>query len=453
MNETKTELKRELGLFTCVLLVIGNIIGVGIFTTPGEIARDLPSAGWILIAWSVGGLLAMAGALTYAELGAMIPKAGGNYVFLKEAYGPLWGFLYGWAYTLVTSSGTIALLAIGFGEYLGIATGTPVSKFFSITVVLVLTLLNMRDVKLGAGLMDIITSTKIVAMFALVVFGFILGNGQTSHFSPLFTGETSLVFKAIGAALVPMAFAYSGWNSTVFVAEEVKNPGRLIPLSMIFGTLATALIYILMNAIYLYAVPLQNIIGSETVADLAARNLFGEGAAVLIKLLVATSVLGCLSATMLTNPRTTFALARDGYFFKFTAKVHEKFRTPSGAILFSGLWACFLILMGDFKQILRFLSVPLVIIGTMTVFSIFVFRWKKPEINRPYRCWGYPFTPALYVLISIFMLYATFLERRYTMPIGFGGFSVDVPVWLTGIGIFIMGVPVFYVWRRFRHID
>lgn len=443
-----TELKRELGLFTCILLVIGNIIGVGIFTTPGEIARDLPSAGWILLAWTVGGFLAMFGALTYAELGAMYPKAGGNYVFLKQAYGPLWSFLYGWAYTLVTSAGTIALLAIGFGEYLGIPTGTGPSKLFSITVVVVLTLLNVRDVKLGAGVMDAITSLKVVAMALLVIAGFLIGHGNSQHFSPLFAGSAGGAVAAIGAALVPMAFAYSGWNSTVFVAEEVRDPGRLIPLSMIFGTLATAAIYVMMNAVYLYAVPLAELVGTETIADVTARNLFGPAAGTLIKLLVATSVLGCLSATMLTNPRTLFALGRDGYFFRFVGEVHEKYRTPSGAILFQGLWACVLIMQGNFNQILRFLSVPLVIIGVMTVSSIFVFRRKYPDAERPYRCWGYPWTPLIYVGISLWMLYATFMARRYTVPIGIGSFSVETPVWLTGIGIFVLGVPVYYLWIR-----
>lgn len=444
-----SELKRELGLFTCILLVIGNIIGVGIFTTPGEIASDLPTAGWVLAAWLIGGFLAMAGALTYAELGAMYPRAGGNYVFLREAYGPLWGFLYGWAYTLVTSSGTIALLAIGFGEYLGIATGTWTSKIFSITVVAVLTLLNVRDLKLGAGVMDAITGAKIVAMVALVVFGFLLGKGDWGHFQPLFGAADDVpIYSAIGAALVPMAFAYSGWNSMVFVAEEVKNPGRLIPLATILGTLATTAIYMAMNAIYLYAVPLPELVGSKTVASTAASNLFGPWAQNLIKLLVATSVLGCLSATMLTNPRTTFALGRDGLFFRFTGRIHDRYNTPAGAILFSGGWACLLILWGNFGQILRFLSVPLVIIGIMTVASIFVFRKKEPDLPRPYRCWGYPVIPALYVLISLGMLAETFRNRRYTIDVLPGPWQLDVPVWLVGISLFVLGVPIYYLWRR-----
>jgi basic amino acid/polyamine antiporter, APA family len=444
-SASQPALKRELGLFTCILLVIGNIIGVGIFTTPGEIANGLPSAGWVLTAWLIGGLMAMVGALTYAELGAMYPKAGGNYVFLREAYGPLWAFLYGWAYTLVTSTGTIALLAIGFGEYLGIATGTWTSKLFSISVVLVLTILNAGGVQLGARVMDAITSLKVVAMLILVLLGFVIGNGQVGHFQPLFTGDSGGALLAIGTALVPMAFTYSGWNSTVLVAEEVKNPERLIPLSLIFGTLATTAIYMLMNAVYLYAIPLERLVGEVKVAHVAAEILFGGNAAQLIKILVATSVLGCISASLLANPRTTFALGRDGLFFRFTGKVHPKYQTPSGAILFQGLWACFLILIGNFTQILRLVSVPLVIIATMTVASIFVFRFKRPDQPRPYKCWGYPIVPILYILVSIGMLYVTFQARKQV----YLSFGPQVPVAYLGFLLFVVGVPVYYLWKRF----
>lgn len=286
-------------------------------------------------------------------------------------------------------------------------------------------------------------------MLVLVVVGFMLGQGHGEYFHPFFSGSASGSLKAIGAALVPMAFAYSGWNSTVVVGEEVKNPGRIIPLSMIIGTLATAGIYVLMNAIYLYSVPLASIVGSETVANLAAQNLFGPMGGIFIKILVATSVLGCLSATMLTNPRTTFALGRDGYFFQFAGKIHDKYSTPYGAIFIQGGWACVLILQGNFGQILRFLSVPLVIIGAMTVFSIFVFRWKRPDVERPYRCWGYPIVPLLYCGISIWMLYETFMARLDRVSLGWGALSVSVPTWLAGVAIFIIGIPVYYLWKRY----
>ena len=425
------ELKCELGLFTCILLVIGNIIGVGIFTTPGKIAEGLPTAGWVLTAWIIGGLMTTAGALTFGELGAMFPRAGGEYVFLKEAFGPLIAFLYGLAYALVTTAGTIALLAIGFAEYLGMPTGSWESKLFCIVVVSVLTFFNCRGVKLGAGVMNVLTSCKTVAMLLLVGLGFALGRGHAEYFTPLFSGEPKSILFAIGAALVPMAYAYSGWNSTVLMGEEVRRPERVIPLSLLLGTLLTTLIYLLMNAVYLYAVPLHEIVGSVTVAEKAASNLFGSWAANLAKALVALSSLGCLSATMLSNPRTVFAMGRDGLFFQWAGKVHPKYQTPSAAILLESIVGCGFILWGNFNQILDFLSVPLVIIFAMTVSSIFVLRIKLPDQPRPYRCWGYPFVPALYVIVAVLMVSSKFISEGI--------------VGIQGILVVLGGIPVYYL--------
>jgi len=240
---------------------------------------------------------------------------------------------------------------------------------------------------------------------------------------------------SIGAALVPMAFAYSGWNSTVLVGEEVENPGRLIPLSLLWGTLATTAIYVLMNSVYLYAIPLDRMVGEIRVADLTAANLFGPGAQVLTKMMVALSVLGCISASLLANPRTLFALGRDGLFLKTFGKVHPRYKTPGNAILFQGFWACLLILWGDFSTILSLLSAPLVVIFTLTVIAVFVFRVKRPDAERPYRCWGYPFVPALYVLISCLMIVAKFQSKGI--------------VGVYGIGIFILGIPAYYLWKKF----
>ncbi len=431
-------LRRELGLFTCILLVIGNIIGVGIFTTPGEIARGLPTAGWVLTAWVAGGLMTTAGALTYGELGAMFPRAGGDYVFLKEAFGPLIAFLYGLAYSLVTTAGTIALLAIGFTKYLGMETGSWQSKHFSILVVGVLTIFNWCGVKLGAGIMDALTGCKVVAMLLLVGLGFALGQGHASNFAPLFSGEPKLILFAIGAALVPMAFTYSGWNSSVLVAEEIRRPERVVPLSLILGTVLTTLIYVLMNAVYLYAVPLHEIVGSVTVAREAASNLFGPWAANLAKALVALSVLGCLSATMLSNPRTVFAMGRDGLFFKWAGAVHTKYQTPSAAILFESIVGCAFIVWGNFDQILSFLSVPLVVMFAMTVSSIFVLRIKFPHQPRPYRCWGYPFVPAFYVVVSLLMVYSEYVSKGI--------------VGIQGILVVLGGIPVYYLMLGYKRL-
>jgi APA family basic amino acid/polyamine antiporter len=449
-STTPAVLKRELGLFTCVLLVIGNIIGVGIFTTPGKIAHDLPTAGWVLVAWAVGGLMTTAGALAYGELGAMFPRAGGEYVFLKEAFGSLVAFLYGFAYSLVTTTGTIAFLAISFAEYLGMHTGswqeamktgtlaaTMESKMFCIFVVAVLTFLNCRGVKLGAGVMDLLTGSKIIVMFLLVALGFALGHGHATNFVPLFSGKTEPILFAIGAALGPMAYAYSGWNSTVLMAEEVRRPERVVPLSLILGTLLTALIYVLMNAVYLYAIPLHEIVGTKTVAKEAASNLFGSWAQVLAQGLVALSVLGCLSATMLSNPRTVFAMGRDGLFFKWAGNINPKYQTPNAAILLESVVGCGFILLGSFEQILDLLGVTLVVIWAMTMCSIFVLRVKLPNHPRPYKCWGYPFVPASFILLSLWMLYSTYVHD------GIAG--------LGGIFVVLGGIPVYYVmvwWKR-----
>jgi APA family basic amino acid/polyamine antiporter len=433
------ELKRELGLFTCILLVIGNIIGVGIFLTPGKVAQGLPTSGWVLMAWVIGGAMTTAGALTYGELGAMFPKAGGEYVFLKEAFGPLIAFSYGLAYALITTAGTIALLAIGFPKHLGMDTATWESKLLSILVVVVLTFFNYRGVKLGAGVMDVLTSTKIAAMLLLVGLGFAIGHGDAANYSPLFSGEPQPIVFAIGAALVPMAFTYSGWNATVLVAEEVRRPERVIPLSLILGTLLTTLIYVLMNAVYLYAVPLHEILRPETVvAKQAASNLFAPWAANLITALVALSVLGCLSATMLSNPRTVFAMGRDGLFFKWAGRVHPKYQTPSAAIVFESIIGCGFILWGSFEQIVDLVAVTLVIIFAMTVCSIFVFRIQRPNQPRPYKCWGYPFVPAAFVIASLWVVYSKFVSE------GLAGFR--------GILVLLAGIPVYYLmlWYKKR---
>jgi amino acid transporter len=233
----------------------------------------------------------------------------------------------------------------------------------------------------------------------------------------------------------------------------IKAIDGMIPVGkgqreLIIGTLGTTAIYILMNAVYLYAVPLGQLVGEVKIAQLAAANLFGPNTTRLIQALVATSVLGCLSATLLTNPRTTFALGRDGLFFRFTGNVHPKFQTPTGAIWFQGLWACVLIMLGDFEKILQLLSVPLVIIATMTVIAIFIFRKKYPDTHRPYKCWGYPVVPIIYIAISLAMLVVKF-NQRSQQYLSFESFRIGIPMSYLGLGIFILGVPIYYLWRRF----
>lgn len=456
------ELRRELGLFSCVMLVVGNIIGVGIFLTPGGIAGLLPSAGWVLIAWAIGGILATAGALTYGELGAAFPYAGGNYVFLRQAYGPLTGFLFGWVFVLVTSTGTVALLAIGFAEQLELSAapvfqiaghGISATELLALAAVILLSFLNYVGVKFGAGVTNAITFAKILAMAALIGLGVTIGHGHPEHFQDALPAPSMDLWSGIGSALVPMAFAYSGWNATVFVSEEVKNPSRNIPLSLLAGTLLTSLIYVAMNFIYLYALPFDDMVHAKSVAGAAAAALFGGAGGKAIAYLVAFSALGCLSASIITNPRTLFAMSRDGLFFDFGETVHEKYGTPSGAIVFSAIWACGLIVVfgGSFDDILTFLSVPLVIFLCLTVASIFVFRIRRPDLPRPYRCWGYPWVPILYVLISIWMLVSRVKTRWHeTVRINLGFGDVETNKVIIGLLVCLLGIPVFYLWKTYH---
>jgi len=404
------DLKRTLGLFSCTMLVVGNMIGVGIFTTPGRVASQLPYSGLMLTAWVIGAGLAMCGALAYAELGAAYPFAGGNYVFLREAYGPVWGFLYGWAAAFITQSGTIAILAVGFTKYAGI-TNAWHAQSWAIGLILFFGFLNYLGVKLGAGVVDVITLIKIVLIVALAACGALWGHGSFARLAPFVpSGATGWMWGGFATALIPIMYAYSGWNATVYVGSEVKNPSRVIPFSLILGVLITASLYIALNLLYLYAMPAAAMQGVIAIAKTASESLFGPFAARFLSMMIALSVLGCLNATLLTAPRIPFAMAQDGLFFRRFGRVHPRFQTPGAAIWLTTFWASALALWGgiDPKNFYRLLddyvTVPSLLLNTMTVLALFVLRRKKPDLPRPYRAWGYPLLPLLFVLMIVWMI-------------------------------------------------
>jgi APA family basic amino acid/polyamine antiporter len=434
------ELRRALGLFSCTMLVVGNMIGVGIFTTPGRIATLLPSFGWIFLAWVLGAILAIAGALSYAELGAAYPRAGGNYQFLREAYGPFWGFLYGWAATFITQSGTIAILAVGFTKYAGIQRPLYVQGT-AVSLVLVFGLLNYLGVKVGAGIVDAITSLKVLAIVGFAVTGAILGHGHLSNASPVWGGTFSLSpVTGLAMALIPIMYAYSGWNATVYVGSEVKNPERVIPLSLLGGVLLTASLYLILNVVYIYAMPVSEMHGVIAIAKEAAGRLYSPGVAGAVSLFIAFSILGCLNATLLTAPRIPFAMAERGDLFPAFGVVHPRFRTPSNAILFITLWSVVLALWGglDQKHFYRLLddyvTVPSLLINALTVASLFHLRKTQPDLPRPYKAWGYPLLPLAFILTVLWMV---FHEMRQ-----------DFVAALAGIGMMICCVPFYIVSRN-----
>jgi len=424
------------------MLVVGNMIGVGIFTTPGRIATQLPSSGLMLAAWVLGALLAIAGALSYAELGAAYPQAGGNYVFLRKAYGPFWGFLYGWAAALITQSGTVAILAVGFTKYAGI-TSPWTAQAVAVSLILIFGGLNYLGVSVGAGVVNFITFLKIVAILGFAAAGAILGHGDWGNLLPL-GPQAPLVHGVIGgfaAALIPIMYTYSGWNATVYVGSEVKNPGRTIPLSLILGVALTASLYLLLNVIYLRAMPAHEMSGVIAIARASSEVLFSPALANSISFFIAFSVLGCLNATLLTAPRIPYAMAQDGNFFPAMAKVHPRFQTPSAAILLVTIWAAVLALWGaiDHKHFYRLLddyvTVPSLLMNALTVSALFVLRRREPHLERPYKAWGYPVLPCAFIAVVLWMVIH---ELR-----------VDWKAGISGIGMIALGIPFYYgLFRR-----
>ncbi len=432
------ELRRALGLFSCTMLVIGNMIGVGIFTTPGRISTLLPTSGWVLLAWVLGAMLALAGALSYAELGAAYPRAGGNYQFLREAYGPFWGFLYGWSATFITQSGTIAILAVGFTKYAGIQNPLYV-QITAVGLILFFGALNYLGVKVGAGVVDAITTIKVVAILGFAAIGAALGQGSLSNAEPLFRlapGSSPPLLEGLAMALIPIMYTYSGWNATVYVGSEVKNPERTIPVSLLSGVLLTAVLYLLLNVVYLYAMPSGEMRGVIAIAKEAASRMFSPTIANGVSFFIAFSILGCLNATLLTAPRIPFAMAERGDLMPLFGAVHPRFRTPSNAILFITLWAAVLALWGglDHSHFYRLLddyvTVPSLLINAVTVSALYHLRRTQPDLPRPYKAWGYPVLPFLFIVTVLWMVFHEIRNDRNAALGGIGMMAACIPFYL-----------------------
>lgn len=436
-----TELRRELGIFSCTMLVAGNMIGIGIFVTAGRIANLLPNPFLILTVWIFGGLLSLAGALTYAELATRFPRAGGGYVYLREAFGPMFGFLSGFSSSLVTLPGTAAFLAIGFTKYAGIH--DPVlAKFVAVALILFISLINYWGVKWGADLQDLFMVIKLLLIFGLIVMGFFSSAGSFQNFS-IAKDLPMSAWVAIPLAMVPVMYTYSGWDATVYVAGEVKAPARTIPISLFFGALLVTLIYLLLAALYLYAIPVtSSLLGDRQVkiVTVASKILFGDMVGRIIGGVVAVSILGCLSATILTGPRIIYAMAKDGLFPSKGSDVHPIFATPSKAIWMQGLWACFLAVTGTFDQLLDYVTVPSVFFASIAVVGLFILRRKNraDEGASPYLSFGYPILPAAFV-IGMMWIVANTIHSDMTHH------KAD-SFW--GLIIVSLGVPIYFIWNR-----
>jgi APA family basic amino acid/polyamine antiporter len=385
------------------MLCVSSVIGVGIFLTPGTVANVLPHPGLVLSAWFVGGLLSLAGALANAELGAMYPHAGGDYVYLREAYHPAAGFVIGWLSFFVIYAGTVATLAVGFAEGLDrfIALGPDGKTAVAVAVTAVTSWINYTGVRAGARFNNVTAYIKVLALGGLAVIGPLLGSGSVDHLRPLVTGVAAVPLAGFGLALSPVLFSYLGWNASVYVASEIRDPGRNVPRSLFVGLGICTAIYLLINVVYLYALPIGQLRGELRVGEAAARALFGETGGTITAALVLTSVVGCLNATILVGPRIAYAMALDGYFFRGVGLVHEKHRTPHVAIAVQAATAVALILvLRAFPSVLDYTTFAIVLATMADITALYALRWRRPERPRPYRAWGYPVVPVLYFIAN-----------------------------------------------------
>ncbi|MGB5657872.1 MAG: amino acid permease [Thermoanaerobaculia bacterium] len=445
------ELIRGLGTWDTTLLTIGSVIGTGIFITTADMARVLPSQGTILLVWILGGLLTLAGALTYAELGVLFPRAGGMYHFLKEAYGPLWGFLYGWACFLIIMSGGIAALAVAFGEYLGsfipfFSTG---NKLWSLPIfdwtwsvsggqlaaalaILFLTTVNYIGLREGTGVQNLLTVIRVLSIGLLIAFG--LSVKAEIAYELATPVASSGLLAALGVGMIAALWTYDGWYGPTFSAGEMKTPSRSLPIGLIWGTVTIMVLYALVNLVYFRALSMEAMAATPRIAETAAAALFGPGAAKLVSLGVLISTFGCLSATILYSPRIYLPMARDGVFFRSLAAVHPKFHTPGRSLWAQSLWAIALTLSGTYEQLYTYVVFAAVLFHAATTGAVFILRRKMPEAPRPYRVWGYPVVPALFIGASILLIANTLMEKPIES--------------LLGLGLVALGLPAYLWWSR-----
>ncbi len=409
-----SQLQRRLTLYGLTMIAVGSCIGAGIFATPGEIVATFPHAGWVLVLWITGGLVTLTGALTFAELGGMFPKAGGIYVYLKEAYGKLPAFLYGWVTLLVVNTGSLAALGLIFAKYLTFYMPLTEAAQIGVAISVIggLTLFNIMGINTSQWIISVFTTTKLLALLAVVLLASMLKD-QTTH-EHVWSLSENLPADWPGlllTALIGVLWSFGGWHHATYLAGETRHPQRNVPRAMLLGAVIVTLTYVLTNLAYLWLLPLETIARTERVAgDALEAVLDGGGKAV--ALLIGVSVFGTIAIYTMSAPRIYFAMARDGVFFERLARLHPRFKTPANAMGAQAIWAIILLLLwGQFHDLITY--VTFIDIGFMTLagIGIFLFRKRHADMARPYRAWGYPVVPGLYILITSAFLLNTLIEK------------------------------------------
>jgi APA family basic amino acid/polyamine antiporter len=434
------KLQRKLGIFPATNIVVANMIGAGIFTTSGLLMSGLNDPVLMLTLWAVGGIIALCGALSYGELGAAMPGAGGEYLFLSKLYHPIFGFLSGWVSFMVGFSAPIAASALGFSEYFsrafpgltfwlqssGIGPGLT-KKLLAVSIILIFTFIHYRGIKYGARIQNILTILKVFLIVILLAAGFSSGKGDLSNFSAGGNAPSGLDgWKTIGLSLMWIMFAYSGWNASTYLGAEIKNPSKILPRSLIYGTGIVIILYLGINILYVYGIRPEEMKGVISVGGLAMGNLFGKSADILFSLLIAFALFSSLSAFIIIGPRVYYSMAKDGLFFRSAAKIHHKFQVPSNSILLQCLIAVVLALSGTFEQVLTYMGFALGIFPILTVIGVWKLRKNNPD---GLRLMGFPLTQIIYIMAGILILILSFLERPLESSIALLTVLIGIPAY------------------------
>jgi APA family basic amino acid/polyamine antiporter len=450
-EQKRTELKRVLGPWAAASIVVGTVIGSGLFLVPKTMIQRVGTVEMVFAVWVVGGLLSLAGALSYGELAAAIPEAGGEYAFLREAYGPVWGFIYSWTQMWVAKSGSIATLATAFFLYLtnffeplkvvfytiplpigphGGPLELQYGQLLAIVLILALGWLNYFGVKVGGDVQVAVTLIKVALIVAIIFAGLLFGHAH----APETAAPAALTFSGFIAALVAALWAYDGWNNVSMVSSEIKDPQRNLPRALIGGTLAVIAIYMVANWAYFHVMSASEVAGSTRVAAEMMSKIFGAPGAAVVSIAAMISIFAALNGSILSGARVPYAAARDGYFFKGIAKVHPQHHTPGTSILVLTIWSCVLVLSGKYDDLFNLVIFASWILYGMTAAAVLVLRRKRPDLVRPYRTLGYPLVPVLFCVGAAILLVSTALARPRESAMG--------------IGLILVGLPFYGYWRK-----
>ncbi|MGH7528799.1 MAG: APC family permease [Gemmatimonadales bacterium] len=437
MTHPAGELRRELGLLDATMINVGTMIASAIFIVPADVAAAVHGIGLMTTVWVLGGVISLLGALSVAELAAAYPEAGGQYAYLREAYGPVWGFLYGWSGFLVINPASIAAIAVGFARYIGffVSLSDVAIRAVAVLSIVVLTALNCRGLRLGATTQNILTVLKIGALVALVGTAFLLPGGSPENLSGLWPqGPAASWIGPFGVAMVAVLWAYDGWIETTYVGSEIKDPGRNLPRSIILSTLIIIVLYTTVSFAYAYVLSPERMAGSKLVASDAAAVVLGSAGAALVAGAILVSTLGANNGIILTAARIPYAMARGGLFFRSQGRVHPRFATPVVALATQGVISAVLAASGTYTTLITYVVFASFLFYGLSAAAVIRLRRSAPELPRPYRVWGYPITPLVFIAFAIWLVANTIIETPRESAVG--------------AGLIVLGLPGYWYWRR-----